>query len=161
MQTSGSKPRISAIRPPTDKIAQQQNVPRAVEQRKLPGDAVVTIQLQLDGVAHHRHHHGQMAVHRTLRARGGAAGVDDHRQIAVVEVDVGLDLGLAFEQVVEVSQTGGCGLAGQVDGNQVDAALLERGAAIRLGMQIVVDQREAHLGVIEDVIHVIGSAAWY
>ena len=49
------------------------------------------------------------------------------------------------------------GLAGEIDRDQVDAALLQRGAAIRLRMQIVVDQRKAHFGMIEDVIHVGGA----
>ena len=128
----------------------------AMEQRKLPGDAVIAVEMHLDAVAHDRHDHGEMAMHRALRPRGGAGGVDDHREIAVVDLDLGLDLGLALDQFVEILQALRGGLAGKIDRDQVDAALLQRGAAIRLRMQIVVDQRKAHFGMVEDVIHVGG-----
>ena len=72
-------------------------------------------------------------------------------------VDLGLDLGLAFYQIVEILQALRGGRAGEIDRDQIDAALLQRGAAIRLRMQIVVDQRKAHFGMIEDVIHVGGA----
>ena len=49
------------------------------------------------------------------------------------------------------------GLAGQVDRDQIDAALLQRCAPLRLRMQIVVDQRKSHFGMVEDVIHVGGA----
>ena len=42
----------------------------------------------------------------------------------------------------------------EIDRDQIDAALFQRGAPIGLRMQIVVDQRETHFGMIEDVIHV-------
>ena len=57
-------------------------------------------------------------------------------------------------QIVELLQAVLGRLAGEIDRDQVDAALLQRRAAIRLGVQIVVDQREAHLGMVEDVVHV-------
>ena len=113
-------------------IAQQQHMTRAVEQRKLPGNAVVAIQMHLDGVAHHRHHHREMTMHRALRPRRRAAGIDDHRQIAVVEVDLGLDLRLAFQQIVEILKARRGGRAGQIDRDQIDAALLQRRAPIGL-----------------------------
>jgi hypothetical protein len=46
------------------------------------------------------------------------------------------------------------GGAGEIDGNQLDAALLQCRAAIGLGMEIVVDQREPYFGMAEDVIHI-------
>ncbi len=96
-------------------------------------------------------------MHRALRPRRGARGVDDHRQIAVVDLDLGLDVGLALYQIVEILQARRGGRAGEVDRDQLDAALLQRGAAVGLRMQIVVDQRETHLGMIEDVVHVGGA----
>ena len=138
------------------KITEQQHMAGAVEQRKLPGDAVIAVEMHLDAIAHDRHDHREMAMHRALRARRGAGGIDDHRQIAVVDVDLGLDLGLALHQVVEILQALRGGGAGKIHRDQSDAALLQRGAAIRLRVQIVVDQRETHFGMIEDVIHVGG-----
>ena len=89
--------------PATDReVAEQQHMAGAVEQRKLPGDAVVAAEVHLDAVAHDRHHHGEVAMHRALRPRGGAGRVDDHRQVAVVDLDLGLDLGLALYQLVEI-----------------------------------------------------------
>ena len=127
---------------------------RAVKQRKLPGNAVVAIQMHLDGVAHHRHHHRKMTMHRALRARRRAAGIDDHGQIAVVEIDIGLDLGLALQQIVEVLKARRCGRAGQIDRHQIDAPLLQRHAPIGLRIEIVVDQRKTHFRMIQDIIHI-------
>ncbi len=127
---------------------------RAVEQRKLTGDAVIAVEVHLDGVAHDSHDNGEMTMHRALRPRGGAAGVDDHRQIAVVEVDLGLDVGLALQQTVEILKTLCGGRSGQIDRDQIDAAPLKRRAPVCLRMQIVVDQGEAHFRMVEDVIHV-------
>lgn len=47
--------------------------------------------------------------------------------------------------------------AGEIDRDQVDAPLLQRSAPVGLRMEIVVDQRKAHLGVAENVIHVGGT----
>ncbi len=127
---------------------------RAVEQRKLPGDAVIAIEMHLDGVAHDRHDHGEMTMHRAFRARRRARRIDDHRQIAVVEVDVRLDLGLALQQRVKLFQSRGSGRAGQIDRDQIDTKLVQRRAPVWLHIKIVVDQCEADFGMIEDIIHV-------
>ena len=136
------------------KIAQQQHVAGAVEQRKLPGDAVVPAELHFDGVAHHGHDHGEMTMHRALGPRRRARSVDDHREIAVVELDLRLDLGLALDEIVEILQSRRRDLAGEIDRDHLHAALFQCGAAIGLRVQIVVDQRKTHLGVIEDIVHV-------
>ena len=96
-------------------------------------------------------------MHRAFRPRRGARRINDHRQIAVVEVDLGLELGLTLQQIVEVLQALCSGGAGEIDGNQLDAALLQRRAAIGLRMEIVVDQGEPYFGMIEDVIHIGGT----
>ena len=69
-------------------------------------------------------------------------------------LDLGLDLGLALDQIVEIFQVPCGGLAGEIDRDQIDAALLQRRAPIGLRMQIVVDQRKTHFGMIEDIVHV-------
>ena len=138
-------------------IAQQQHVAGAVEQRKLPGDAVVPAELHFDGVAHHGHDDGEMTMHRPLRPRRRARRVDDHREIAVVDLDIRLDLGLALDEIVEILQSRRGDLAGEIDRDHLHAALFQRGATVGLRVQTVVDQRKAHLGVIEDVIHVGGA----
>ena len=61
-----------------------------------------------------------------------------------------------FDQIVEILQPRRGDVAGEIDRDQLHAALFQRGAAIGLRMQIVVDQREAHLGMVEDVVHVGG-----
>ena len=129
-------------------------MPGAVENRKLTRDSVIARQLHLDAIAHHGHDDGEMAVHRAFRPRRGARSIDDHREIAVVDLDFRLDLGLALEQVVEAFETGGRGGAGEIDRDEVDAARLQRRAPVGLRMEIIVDQRETDLSMAEDVVHV-------
>ena len=59
-----------------------------------------------------------------------------------------------FSRSLKFSRPARGGRAGQIDRDQVDAALLQRRAPVRLAVEIVVDQRETHLGMIEDVVHV-------
>lgn len=125
-------------------IAQQQHVAGAVEQRKLPGDPVVAAELHLDAVAHDRHDHREVAMHRALGPRRRAGRVDDHREVAVVDLDLGLDVGLAFDQVGEIGEPRGGDLAGEIDRDHLHAALFQRGATVGLGVQHVVDDGEPH-----------------
>ena len=59
-----------------------------------------------------------------------------------------------LQKVVEILQPRRGGVAGEIDRDQLHAALFQRRAPVGLRMQIVVDQREAHLGMVEDVVHV-------
>ncbi len=138
-------------------IGQHHDMAGAMEDRHLAADRVLARQARFEGVAQRRHHHGEMAVHRALGARRRAASVDDHRQVAIVDGDVGLGLGLALKKRVEVRQAGGRRLSREVDGDEVEAAPGERRAAFGLHVEIVVDQGEAHAGVVEDVVHVGGG----
>lgn len=137
-------------------IAEQQHVAGTVEQRELPGDAVVARELHLDAVAHHGHDHGEVTMHRALRPRRRARRVDDHREIAVVDLDLGLDVRMPLDEVVEAGKPRGPRRPGEIDGDQLDAALFQRRPPLRLRNQIVVDEREPHLGMAEDVVHVGG-----
>ena len=59
-----------------------------------------------------------------------------------------------FDEIVEVLQSCLGDLAGKIDRDHLHAALFQRVAAIGLRMHDVVDQRKAHLGMIEDIAHV-------
>ncbi len=96
-------------------------------------------------------------MHRALRARRGARRIDDHREISVVEIDLGLDVGLAFCQIVEIFEALGRGRASKIDRDEIDAELLQRRAPVGLRVQIVVDEGKTHFGMIEDKIHVGGA----
>jgi hypothetical protein len=65
-------------------------------------------------------------MHRPLRARGRARGIDDHREIAIANLDLGLDVGLAMQQAVELRKTRRLGGAAEIDRDQIDAARLRR-----------------------------------
>ena len=75
-------------------------------------------------------------------------------RIAVVDLDLGLDLGSALYQIVEMFQARGSRRAGEIDRDQIDTAFCKRRAPVGLPIQIVVDECKIHFGMIEDVIHV-------
>ena len=135
-------------------IAEQQDMAGAVEQRKLSGDAVVAGEAHFHRIAHHRHDHREVTMHRALGTRSGAAGVDDHGEIALVELDLGLDVGVPGDELREAAEPLRRRRSRQVDGDQIEAATRQRRPPVRLGVEAVVDHGETHFGMVENVVGV-------
>ena len=94
-------------------------------------------------------------MHRALRPRRGARGVDDHREIAVVDLDLGFDIGLALEQIVEILQALS---PATLPARSIAISSMPRfsSAARRSGCACRLSSisGEPYFGMVEDVVHV-------